>query len=598
MVSKTISPEIIAAETASFTLGRSMFLPTRYLADAAVLYHVPFLFWLTERARPRTVLGLGLRSAVGYFALCQAIDQLGLPARAWGYGTWSAANGNGQATLEGLRPHNTKFYRHISHLATVNSPGAALDRFEAGTFDLMLVDGSGELGDPKALASRLVEHASDRGIIVLSGLGDPDSDRLSPARVLFSVLAADHPAVVFDEEDGCGLILVGKVQDLELLRLATAPVTSAAFLDFQLILSRVGEGNVQNWKAQSAANAIADAEAAVAANRKATAAAELRAVQAEMDIASLTTARDAATQARDVALAELQEAVKTAAAEKLAAPPPVPTVDPEMRAELEAARQQVELGHAARLREARVLTAELERVSEELRLLRLDAAQAVDANDEQLLNAANEAAEAARAELAALRIRHFDDVEDLRSEVAWFTQELARVQAAADSAASEAQAAQQGMAQLDAEKVAAVQALIKERQALEHAEQELKKTRQESAAFNSRRVTQLKLREWQVAWLMATPRYGKKPGPSGGKLAEEVAAVAGHRLFDAQWYVSNYPDLKGGKISAAEHFVLHGLFEGRDPGPKFKTMAWFGKNPAALSARKNPLLDANLPESA
>ena len=96
---------------------------------------------------------------------------------------------------------------------------------------------------------------------------------------------------------------------------------------------------------------------------------------------------------------------------------------------------------------------------------------------------------------------------------------------------------------------------------------------------------------------MAKPRYGKKPGPSGGKLAEEVAAVAGHRLFDAQWCVANYPDLKGGNISAAEHFVMHGLFEGRDPGPKFKTTAWFGKNPAALSSRKNPLLDANLPDS-
>jgi hypothetical protein len=118
--------------------------------------------------------------------------------------------------------------------------------------------------------------------------------------------------------------------------------------------------------------------------------------------------------------------------------------------------------------------------------------------------------------------------------------------------------------------------------------------RQEAARRDTLYQVQMKLRDWQLARLSEKPRFGGPPGPSGGKLADEVAAVARHPLFDAAWYQSSYPDTQGTALSAAEHFLRHGFYEGRDPGPRLRLLDWFAAHPQVLAARKNPLLDPDL----
>lgn len=60
------------------------------------------------------------------------------------------------------------------------------------------------------------------------------------------------------------------------------------------------------------------------------------------------------------------------------------------------------------------------------------------------------------------------------------------------------------------------------------------------------------------------------------------------------WYQSAYPDTQGSALSAAEHFLRHGFYEGRDPEPGLRLLDWFVAHPQALAARKNPLLDPDL----
>lgn len=43
------------------------------------------------------------------------------------------------------------------------------------------------------------------------------------------------------------------------------------------------------------------------------------------------------------------------------------------------------------------------------------------------------------------------------------------------------------------------------------------------------------------------------------------------RLFDFHWYLDQYPDLKESGVRPFLHFLTYGLFEGRDPSPKFNT---------------------------
>lgn len=45
--------------------------------------------------------------------------------------------------------------------------------------------------------------------------------------------------------------------------------------------------------------------------------------------------------------------------------------------------------------------------------------------------------------------------------------------------------------------------------------------------------------------------------------------VSPHALFDAGWYLETYPDVGASKLQPLDHFIAHGLAEGRSPHPLF-----------------------------
>lgn len=62
-------------------------------------------------------------------------------------------------------------------------------------------------------------------------------------------------------------------------------------------------------------------------------------------------------------------------------------------------------------------------------------------------------------------------------------------------------------------------------------------------------------------------------------------------LFDAEWYLTYYPDVKKAGMNPAKHFVVFGAAEGRDPGPCFSTRNYLLENPTVKERGINPLLD-------
>ncbi|MCB4804287.1 GT2 family glycosyltransferase [Methylobacterium brachiatum] len=54
--------------------------------------------------------------------------------------------------------------------------------------------------------------------------------------------------------------------------------------------------------------------------------------------------------------------------------------------------------------------------------------------------------------------------------------------------------------------------------------------------------------------------------------------VKGSGLFDASWYLREYPDVLETKLEPFEHFINHGLSEGRMPGPLFDHIWYAHKN--------------------
>jgi glycosyltransferase involved in cell wall biosynthesis/uncharacterized protein (DUF3084 family) len=61
-------------------------------------------------------------------------------------------------------------------------------------------------------------------------------------------------------------------------------------------------------------------------------------------------------------------------------------------------------------------------------------------------------------------------------------------------------------------------------------------------------------------------------------------------FFDAEFYVSTYPDVSAGRMAPATHYFLYGWKEHRNPSIAFSTAQYLSDNPDVLQAGINPLL--------
>jgi hypothetical protein len=83
--------------------------------------------------------------------------------------------------------------------------------------------------------------------------------------------------------------------------------------------------------------------------------------------------------------------------------------------------------------------------------------------------------------------------------------------------------------------------------------------------------------------------------PSGYEAAlglqwDHVRLIESSRLFDGGWYLREYPDVVAAGANPAEHFLLHGADEGRNPGPGFDTTFYLRAYPDVAQSRANPLV--------
>lgn len=65
---------------------------------------------------------------------------------------------------------------------------------------------------------------------------------------------------------------------------------------------------------------------------------------------------------------------------------------------------------------------------------------------------------------------------------------------------------------------------------------------------------------------------------------QQTSQVAASPLFDANWYLTRYPDVAIARIDPAQHYSLRGEAEGRDAGPAFSATAYAERHPEAVGA--------------
>ena len=76
-----------------------------------------------------------------------------------------------------------------------------------------------------------------------------------------------------------------------------------------------------------------------------------------------------------------------------------------------------------------------------------------------------------------------------------------------------------------------------------------------------------------------------------GVSPEEYVAVLTSGLWDADWYIANYPDVADSGVDPFRHFLLQGWLEGRDPGPSFSTLDFLQAGTGSVAEHSNPMVD-------
>ena len=164
-----MSQEIACSpKTAVFTPGieiitplasRVLFWHPRFLRDTAALHFVPFLFWLTDVLRPKSIVHLGLGSGVAYFASCQAVDKLNLDARCYGY--------NPKISKK-IQSYNAENYTDFSE-TSARDPQKAARNFPDGSVDLLHVSIDMKVEKLEVVLHRWLPKMSQGGIALLTG---------------------------------------------------------------------------------------------------------------------------------------------------------------------------------------------------------------------------------------------------------------------------------------------------------------------------------------------------------------------------------------------------------------------------------------------
>jgi hypothetical protein len=99
----------------------------------------------------------------------------------------------------------------------------------------------------------------------------------------------------------------------------------------------------------------------------------------------------------------------------------------------------------------------------------------------------------------------------------------------------------------------------------------------------------LQKRAGSGSWLRRTARSVLRTRRDAA-VQRDLQLLLRSELFDADWYLSEYPDVAGSGMEPAEHYLRFGAPEGRNPGPLFSTSQYMLDHPELGEDGVNPLV--------
>lgn len=219
--------------------------PDRLAFPGPWVGHIPFAAWVVAKLRPSLLVELGTHSGNSYCAMCQAIVENGVDARAFAVDTWQGDEHSfayEEDVYTELAHYHDPRYGHFSTLLRSLFDDAA-GRFDEATVDLLHIDGLHTYDAVRHDFDVWRAKVSRRGIVLLHDSHERERD-FGVWRLL-DELRSEFPTFAFPHSHGLGVVLVGEERDETLLRACHEPEFEARL---QRVFGTLGQGLMDRYQ--------------------------------------------------------------------------------------------------------------------------------------------------------------------------------------------------------------------------------------------------------------------------------------------------------------------------------------------------------------
>jgi methyltransferase family protein len=191
------------------TSGLELVYPARAKFPPSWLGHIPFVFWLIELVRPRTLVELGVRSGNSYCAMLQSVQALGLETRCFGIDTWRGDEHTGfypEGVFDELRAYHDANYASFSTLLRARFDDA-LPYFADGSVDLLHIDGLHSYDAVRQDFSNWLPKLSPRAMVLVHDTNVREQG--FGVGQFFEEVSSRYATFEFIHSSGLGVVYVG-----------------------------------------------------------------------------------------------------------------------------------------------------------------------------------------------------------------------------------------------------------------------------------------------------------------------------------------------------------------------------------------------------
>lgn len=246
-------------------ISAALFWTPRHIVDSAWLEHGPFAFWLMEALRPGCFVELGSHRGFSYFALCRAVQQLGLETLCFAVDPWKGdphASFYGQDVYAQGARTNAREYSASSSLLRMRFD-EALRQFAEGSIDLLHIDDFHTYDAVRHDFETWEPKLSRRGVVISHDVNVRERD--FGVWRLWEELAEQYLSFFFEHGYGLGVLAVGLEVPLALSPLLKATPEAGALI--RAAYARLGAGTRLTFEAAEHKRRIDEPEEAQWENR-------------------------------------------------------------------------------------------------------------------------------------------------------------------------------------------------------------------------------------------------------------------------------------------------------------------------------------------